>query len=94
MGPMTSPNDPAFFLHHCNVDRLWYLWQVQRNCYNGCYRPWTADPSVTQATPGAQLAGGVWRIPGHHWGDMMFPWSVAPSDVADVDNSLRGYVYL
>lgn len=27
MGPGTSPNDPAFFLHHCNVDRLWELWR-------------------------------------------------------------------
>ncbi len=23
----TSPNDPVFFLHHCNIDRLWALWQ-------------------------------------------------------------------
>ena len=23
MGPGTSPNDPVFFLHHCNVDRIW-----------------------------------------------------------------------
>ncbi|CAD6886120.1 unnamed protein product [Tilletia controversa] len=22
-----SPNDPVFFLHHANVDRLWWLWQ-------------------------------------------------------------------
>jgi tyrosinase len=22
-----SPNDPVFFLHHCNVDRLWARWQ-------------------------------------------------------------------
>lgn len=22
-----SPNDPAFFIHHCNVDRLWASWQ-------------------------------------------------------------------
>lgn len=27
MGPATSPNDPAFFLNHCNVDRLWAGWQ-------------------------------------------------------------------
>jgi hypothetical protein len=27
MGPGTSPNDPVFFLHHCNVDRIWALWQ-------------------------------------------------------------------
>jgi len=22
-----SPNDPAFFMHHCNVDKLWADWQ-------------------------------------------------------------------
>jgi pyrrolidone-carboxylate peptidase len=27
MGPGTSPNDPVFYLHHCNVDRIWALWQ-------------------------------------------------------------------
>lgn len=25
----TSPNDPVFFLHHCNIDRLWSKWQRQ-----------------------------------------------------------------
>lgn len=30
MNPMTSPNDPVFFLHHCNIDRLWAVWQ-QKN---------------------------------------------------------------
>lgn len=24
----TSPNDPLFFLHHANVDRLWAAWQA------------------------------------------------------------------
>lgn len=28
MSPGTSPNDPVFFLHHCNVDRLWAQWQA------------------------------------------------------------------
>ena len=27
MGMMTSPNDPVFWLHHCNIDRLWAVWQ-------------------------------------------------------------------
>lgn len=27
MGAGSSPNDPTFFLHHTNVDRLWALWQ-------------------------------------------------------------------
>ncbi|KAK4448376.1 hypothetical protein QBC34DRAFT_352975 [Podospora aff. communis PSN243] len=31
MGPQSSsPNDPLFFLHHTQVDRLWWLWQ-QKN---------------------------------------------------------------
>jgi tyrosinase len=25
----TSPNDPAFFLHHANVDRLWAQWEAR-----------------------------------------------------------------
>ncbi|KFA68304.1 hypothetical protein S40285_07211 [Stachybotrys chlorohalonatus IBT 40285] len=29
MGPMTSPNDPIFFLHHAQVDRIWWLWQQE-----------------------------------------------------------------
>ncbi|HKJ68139.1 MAG TPA: tyrosinase family protein [bacterium] len=29
-----SPNDPVFFLHHCNVDRLWAEWErVNGNIY-------------------------------------------------------------
>jgi tyrosinase len=27
MAPASSPNDPVFFLNHCNVDRLWTAWQ-------------------------------------------------------------------
>jgi len=30
MGAYMSPVDPVFWLHHANVDRLWWLWQ-QRN---------------------------------------------------------------
>ncbi len=29
MLPMTSPNDPIFFMHHCMVDKLWYEWQLR-----------------------------------------------------------------
>lgn len=28
MLPMSSPNDPIFFLNHCNVDRIWASWQA------------------------------------------------------------------
>ena len=30
MGPASSPNDPVFFLNHCNVDRQWEAWLTQR----------------------------------------------------------------
>jgi tyrosinase len=29
MGPATSPNDPIFYLNHCNVDRIWEAWMVR-----------------------------------------------------------------
>jgi tyrosinase len=37
MGDATSPNDPVFFLHHCNVDRIWTAWQRQHS--NASYVP-------------------------------------------------------
>jgi hypothetical protein len=93
MSPLSSPNDPVFFFHHCNVDRLWYRWQVLRGCYGTCYRPQDVDTSVTQSTPGSQLVNGRWKIVGHHWNDVMYPWNVRPSNVANTGNSLLGYTY-
>jgi tyrosinase len=26
MSPSTSPNDPVFYLNHCNEDRMWERW--------------------------------------------------------------------
>jgi hypothetical protein len=26
--PAVSPHDPFFYLHHCNIDRLWAMWQA------------------------------------------------------------------
>lgn len=42
MLPMTSPNDPVFFLHHCNVDRLWAKWQELYPSQG--YEPTTGGP--------------------------------------------------
>ena len=30
MLPSSSPNDPVFYLNHCNVDRVWQAWLAQR----------------------------------------------------------------
>ncbi|MFC8450316.1 tyrosinase family protein [Kitasatospora sp. NPDC057223] len=31
MLPLSSPNDPVFFLHHANTDRLWAEWQYNQD---------------------------------------------------------------
>jgi tyrosinase len=45
MGPGTSPNDPVFYLNHCNVDRIWEAWMVK---YGRIYLP-------DETTPGAPI---------------------------------------
>lgn len=41
MGPGTSPNDPVFFLHHNNIDRIWATWQHR---YGNPYLPTAGGP--------------------------------------------------
>ena len=42
MGPETSPNDPVFFLHHCNVDRIWEVWRNSGSA--GPFEPQSGGP--------------------------------------------------
>ena len=30
----TSAFDPIFWSHHCMIDRIWYLWQLQNGTNN------------------------------------------------------------
>ncbi len=41
---MTSPNDPVFWLHHCNIDRLWARWQDKHPLYAFYLPPSGAAP--------------------------------------------------
>lgn len=34
MNSAASPTDPLFFMHHANVDRLWYQWQEEHRAQN------------------------------------------------------------
>lgn len=45
MLPSSSPNDPVFYLNHCNVDRIWERWM---QLHGRSYRP-------TNATAGAPV---------------------------------------
>jgi tyrosinase len=42
MRAATSPNDPLFWLHHCNYDRIWAEWQVGLGKAN--YQPGSGGP--------------------------------------------------
>ena len=44
MVEMSSPNDPVFWLHHCNIDRLWAEWQ-RRHPEQAPYLPSTGAPT-------------------------------------------------
>jgi tyrosinase len=48
MGTREAPNDPAFWLHHCNIDRLWWLWQTNRGI--DTYQPRATTTGVTDNT--------------------------------------------
>jgi tyrosinase len=43
MSPSSSPNDPVFYLNHCNVDRVWAAWQAKNP--NSPYVPGNNQPA-------------------------------------------------
>lgn len=77
MAPMTSPNDPVFFLHHCFVDKVWADWQAVQQAENP-----EAVPHYAPEREGP---------PGHNLEDQLRPWSRRIKDVLDTTN--LGYTY-
>ena len=81
MAFMTSPNDPVFFLHHCNIDRLWSRWQDA----------WLeANPGMVPYQP--QEDGP----PGHNLNDPMpelLTPGITPANVLDHRADILGYDY-
>jgi hypothetical protein len=78
----TSPNDPVFFLHHCNIDRLWALWQFRH--------PGQNYPITVPNT------GGVPGNRPHGLNDPMPPWTAPPEVVRAIDvlnHTGMGYTY-
>lgn len=68
MSPGSSPNDPAFYLNHCNVDRIWEAWMTR---HGRSYLPTVID----QAAPlGHRLNDMMVALLGE---------SLRPSDVLD-----------
>jgi len=63
----TAARDPLFFLLHCNVDRLWAIWQRRRGRFD------TQSP-LTYRFQGSSTSPGATRI-GHNLLDTMWPWN-------------------
>ena len=45
MLPSTSPNDPIFFMNHCNVDRVWEAWMQKPGGPGRVYAPPDSAPA-------------------------------------------------
>lgn len=81
MGMMTSPNDPVFWLHHCNIDRLWAEWE-QLHPKDAHYLPASGAP-VGQNLYDNLIFSAAPPAP--------FPGTATPASV--IDNVPLGYTY-
>lgn len=68
MAQSSSPNDPVFFLHHCNVDRIWAHWQSASASHK--YLPETEQPTKPGISAEAVMPS--------------FPGNVKVKDVLDI----------
>lgn len=75
MQPGTSPNDPVFFLHHCNIDRLWAVWQQKHGL------PRYLPDNTTPAANGLTRLNDLMTTFGRTATDRYFGVDVAPADV-------------
>jgi tyrosinase len=73
MSPSTSPNDPVFYLNHCNVDRIWERWMQPPPAGHGrVYAPAQSESA---------------RLKGHRLNDTLnslLSGSTTPAEMLDV----------
>ncbi|OMH81218.1 Tyrosinase [Zancudomyces culisetae] len=58
MATMWSPNDVAFFLHHANIDRIWWKWQNSRSGNMYSYSGRNSNGSSAQLSDNIPVFGG------------------------------------
>jgi tyrosinase len=63
----SSVNDPLFFMHHANIDRLWWMWQEKHPervfDVDGPYMPWGVGPGGVRSDVKTNLSSLVELYP-------------------------------
>ena len=94
MGAAMSTNDPIFWLHHCNIDRLWAMWQLDGHA--------GANWFPVSAVQGHALAHAMWpwvgNVPyfiGNQVPTLYFPnfGNVVRINADLLDHHAQGYAY-
>jgi tyrosinase len=70
MAPATSPNDPVFYLNHCNVDRIWESWLVRHG------RTYVPGPLESPDLEGHRIGDAM--------DNLLTVQPVTPADVLDI----------
>lgn len=79
--PVLSPGDPVFFLHHTNLDRLWWKWQSANLTAR------LTDMGGQNVPTAAFNAANGWEAPGANFTD----YSGDPANVTTLTHVLSMY---
>jgi len=81
MGAFVSPLDPIFWLHHCNVDRLWNVWMAKISQARGSVAPYSTQTSV--------LSAAAAKSQGEYWLNYAYSLSATASDTLQTGTKTR-----
>jgi tyrosinase len=82
--PPTAGLDPIFYIHHCNIDRLWEIWNKTLGRKNPTGAKWLSGPPL-QFPQGSTTLGFPMPKPDGS------TWVFQPKDVVDI--AKLGYAY-
>jgi len=78
----TSPNDPVFYLNHCNVDRIWAGWQDIHG--NPSYLP---DSNESSTLLRHRLDDRLLEITENSLFDPIYQGNVRPRNLLDISST-------
>lgn len=93
MEPNTSPNDPVFFIHHANVDRLWAKWQLNHPQF---VKQYPTDAAITAANTRIAALSITGRVAGgpiviKKLDDELEPWTTGSGNGVWTTRSVLNY---